>query len=923
MIRLGTTSSVYIGVILACMMYAVNSVSHTRVKLINNEYHNIVIAIEETVPEDLDLLDRIQEVFTGASAFLCEITRYRAYFKSISILVPRSWTDNAEYETQEFETYGTSDIRIDGGIHHGPYVMKPTPCGEVGDYMHLTTKYLKDPIIAAIYGSYEHAIVHEWGHLRYGVYDEYPGGNTGAPYFYSTGNGGIEATRCSTAVTGVMKNRFTRADCAYINNYPEDDCYFYDSNVSTAFSGSLMYRQYLPQIIHFCDNKTFADTAGSIHNVESPSKQNKLCDEKSVWEIMREHVDFADGANPPRAGCDVTVPEFRFVKQRGSRIAMVLDVSGSMAGERIIKLGQVVNIYITDWVSNGDELGMVEFSDSATTLSQLVTIDASTRAQLSALIPTTTDGSTSIGAGLLKGIEVLQDGDISRLGGCLLVVSDGEENTSPYISEVIPTLIAKGICVDVIAFSEQASLNLELLPTSTGGRAFFYSESATSNALNEAFAAIATRGQSVLQQSIPLYSNTIAIDGGTTFVFSFVIDASIGINTELVFNYLQLTDIDVTLQAPNGSTVDNNSPFYDLDSTFKVLRIKVPGIAEVGTWNVSIKNPSMSTEHVGVTVQSKSSVPGEYPITVTSEWSTNTVTPPEKLILYVTVSKGITPVLNAHVVATVERPSGDSVQLIMADSGGGADITKDDGVYSSYFTAFAGVERYSVKVEVTNTGDDTVISPSRVVGFGSITNPDLPSTGQQPEDESTGTFQRIANGGSVTCDGSSACSGLNDLYPPAKIVDLQVTKISYDDRNITLQFTAPGDDLDFGNATSYEIWMDTDFSAMFSNYENTTNTTQDLFVEGVLSSPKSPGQTEVFNIVVPTQGDITYVFCVVAIDDGGNKSPRSNIVSASMKYFPQRSSNLLFILATIASVLVVVIVVTVAIYVIRRCVQGG
>ncbi|XP_006813357.1 calcium-activated chloride channel regulator 1-like [Saccoglossus kowalevskii] len=836
MSRFGLTSTVCMCVILACTIFTVSSVSHTKVTLINNEYHDIVIAIEDNVPEDKALLDKIQEVFTDASAFLCEITRYRAYFKSITILVPKSWTDDPQYETHNYETYETSDIRIDDTDHDGPYVMKPTPCGEVGDYMHLTADYLMDSTIADSYGIYSHVIVHEWGHLRYGVYDEYPGGNTGAPYFYSSGSGDIEATRCSTAVTGVMKNKVTGADCVYINNYPEDDCRFYDSG---SFTGSLMYRQYLSQLIHFCDNETFADTLESIHNVESPSKQNRLCEEKSVWEIMREHVDFADGANPPGAGCDatLTLPEFRIVKQQGSRIALVLDVSGR----------------------------------------------------------------------LVKGIEVVQDGDSSRLGGCLVVVSDGEENTSPYIYEVIPTLIAKGICVDVIAFSEQASLNLELLPTSTGGRAFFYSESATSNALNEAFATIATRGKSALEQAVPLYSNTIVINGYDTSGFSFDIDASIGMDTEFLFNYLQYTAIEVTVHTPNGSTIDKDSSFYNLDSTFKLIRIKIPGIAEVGTWTVSISNPSSSTEYVGVIVQSKSSTPGEYPITVTSEWSANTITPPEKLRLYATVSKGIMPVLNAHVVATVERPSGDSVQLIMTDNGGGADITKDDGVYSSYFTAFAGSDRYSVKVEVTNTGGDTVISPSRVVGFGSLTNPDLPSTGQQPEDESTGKFQRAANGGSVTCDGSTACSGYYDLYPPAKIVDLQVTKVSYEDRGITLQFTAPGDDLDFGNATAYEIWMHTDFSTMSSNHEDTTNTTQDHFVEGVLSSPQSPGETETFTIVVPNQGEITYVFCVVAIDDGGNKSPRSNIVSASMKYFPQ--TNYLVVVLIISAIVIVLIAI--------------
>nr|XP_002739811.1 PREDICTED: calcium-activated chloride channel regulator 4-like [Saccoglossus kowalevskii] len=345
-------STVYMCVILACTMYTVDSVSNSRVTLVNNEYHDIVIAIEENVPEDLALLDKIQEVFTDASAFLCEITRYRAYFKNITILVPKFWSDNVQYEMPSFESYYTSDIRIDNSDYDGPYVWKSTPCGELGEYMHLTADYLTDSTIGDNYGDYDKVIVHEWGHLRYGVYDEYPGGNTGAPYFYANSNGDIEATRCSTAVTGDMVNLNTGQPCAFVNNYPEDDCYFYDDRNVATFTGSLMYRQYLPQkrrlrrgrtgqyqrkiktlrikyrevtehnnrsgrdpktmpfwdelhkildgrpafnpqtpvfllsekLIHFCDNDTFADTPGSIHNIESPSKHNILCDEKSVWE---------------------------------------------------------------------------------------------------------------------------------------------------------------------------------------------------------------------------------------------------------------------------------------------------------------------------------------------------------------------------------------------------------------------------------------------------------------------------------------------------------------------------------------------------------------------------------------------------------------------------------------------------------------
>ncbi len=43
----------------------------------NNEYQNMLIAISENVKEDEDLVTRIKEVFTEASQFLYQATRYQ------------------------------------------------------------------------------------------------------------------------------------------------------------------------------------------------------------------------------------------------------------------------------------------------------------------------------------------------------------------------------------------------------------------------------------------------------------------------------------------------------------------------------------------------------------------------------------------------------------------------------------------------------------------------------------------------------------------------------------------------------------------------------------------------------------------------------------------------------------------------------
>ena len=45
-----------------------------------------------------------------------------------------------------------------------------------------------------------------------------------------------------------------------------------------------------PQVSLFCDN-----TDEQRHKADAPNKQNARCNQRSVWEVMRENDDFAGG----------------------------------------------------------------------------------------------------------------------------------------------------------------------------------------------------------------------------------------------------------------------------------------------------------------------------------------------------------------------------------------------------------------------------------------------------------------------------------------------------------------------------------------------------------------------------------------------------------------------------------------------------
>ncbi|XP_071492562.1 calcium-activated chloride channel regulator 1-like [Diadema antillarum] len=143
------------------VLFAISSVSSlessSRVYLnvTDRGYQDLLIAIQPGVSESYfpQLLDEIKEAFTAASRQLYIATRRLAYFKTIRILVPADWADSAEYQQVTWETYDTSDVRINSDGNDQPETQQPGQCGEPGMYMRLSPSYLTNSEVTNRYGS--------------------------------------------------------------------------------------------------------------------------------------------------------------------------------------------------------------------------------------------------------------------------------------------------------------------------------------------------------------------------------------------------------------------------------------------------------------------------------------------------------------------------------------------------------------------------------------------------------------------------------------------------------------------------------------------------------------------------------------------------------------------------------------------------
>nr|XP_002731898.1 PREDICTED: calcium-activated chloride channel regulator 1-like [Saccoglossus kowalevskii] len=797
-------------------VYGINGRAHITLEC--NGYTGLLIAIHEQVPEDLEILERLRVIFTDASKFLYEASRHYAYFHDVTILVPETWSDDPAYERATWETYDIANVLVDEENPewwHNPYTKQTLPCGKPGEYIHITPKWITDVDFSTyLWGDSGKVIIHEWGHLRWGLFDEYP--TSPEENFYFDENGRTEPTRCSESVTGVSLDSSkgwtkcnTDPDSGVL---PEPTCLFYPFLEDNPATASYLYAQYLEGVVGFCHDDPDKDP-DARHNRLANNQQNKQCGHRSCWEVMREHTDFVDST--PTNIVD-TLPFFKVVIERHIRSVLVMDVSGSMfTDDRIHLLVQAATRYIRYTLPLGSWLGMVEFSTSSRITLPLTQItDDQVREDLIDMLPKIVNGHTCIGCALLDGIEVLDRSTEGTEGGRLFLITDGLENYEPFINDVIGGVIKSGVVVDTLALSDEADPQLTMLSQVTGGRSYYYSESEISTALHDAF-------------------------------ISSVVD-----------------------KTPSSS--------------------RTP--VQIGAWTYKIMNDDSQARLVEIAVESKSSEKEEIPMKLTCTVDSPLVveTPPYTAI-YAELRKGHSAVINAKVVANVERPGSNSdVKLRLFDNGGGADITSDDGVYSAYFLDFVNTEdcitacRYNVKVESIDTEGRTGVQKFSL-GSGALPTNYSVIPSRSNTLTHVGDFDRTSSGGVIQLADSIIIDDdylAADNFPPSRIVDLGIKELNLPD-NVQLKWTATGDDLDQGKASRYDLRFSTSFSELFSFFYQCSRINDSMLTEGTLLSPRKAGFPESVTVSITTSDSAVYYFAIIAVDDAGRSGNISNIVSVS------------------------------------------
>ncbi|XP_066450836.1 calcium-activated chloride channel regulator 1-like [Eleutherodactylus coqui] len=849
----------------------------SMVKLTNGGYDDIVIAVNPNVQEDLKIIEKIKEMVKEATSFLFDATGKRLYIKSVKILLPKSWTAN-NYGRPKTETYDKADIIIDSpNLKYGdePYTQQYGQCGDPGQFIHLTQKFVTDDSVIQTYGPRGRVFVHEWAHLRWGVFDEY---NLDKP-FYISENGKVEATRCSADIEGAYRIRRCQGtlSCKIDNckidpntGLYEEGCLFVPKQFQTV-TASLMYMQSIPPVINFCND--------SNHNIEASNLQNEKCNFRSTWDVIASSADIK--STQPSPGLTIPDPTVTVLQFSDRVITLVMDVSGSMAtSNRIGRLYQAADVFLMQIIEIDSHVGMVTFSSSASTISSLVQIKSDVQRQnLRKLLPTVASGGTNICSGLQAGIQVnLQSG--SSDGTEVLLLSDGEDNFDTNLCA--QKIIQSGAIIHVIFLGTAEEPKLKEIAKATGGTIYLATDKVDNNGLINAFSAVSANDGDITKQSIQLESTALSLQPAGCLNGTVFIDTTVGNETFFLVTW-QTTVPNINLQDPKGKTY--TSAEFVSDNTAKSSRLAIPGTAERGPWNYNLCNSRTSAEILGLVVNSKASDANVPPIVVNAHMNQDTNQYPNPMVIYASVSQGLIPVSGAKVTANVEPVTGSIETLELLDNGAGPDLIKNDGIYSRYFTQFSANGRYGLKVRVENNNkakSRLVLPKNRALYIpGYIINDTVTLNPPRPEipDEglTVGEFSRTASGGSfVVSNVPAAGTPPQDIYKPDKISDLAANIVK---DTILLSWTATGDDLDQGTASSYDLRMNINPSDLRTNFSGSTP------INITALSPSPAGSTETFSFVpeniVIKNGTILY-FALVAIDKVSQQSDVSNIAQAAL-----------------------------------------
>lgn len=360
-------------------------------------------------------------------------------------------------------------------------------------------------------------------------------------------------------------------------------------------------------------------------------------------------------------------------------LSIVLDTSGSMRasdanwdGSEIPRIEALRQSLIREVIPRLEaQTSIVEFNSNAEIVHPLTDVDDASRNELEESVRGLSQGGqTTIGGGMRLGMETIEDEPGEKT---MFLLSDGEENATPMVADVLPELQSAGIEVYTIGIGSDIDEDqLEHIAEETGGDVAIDPEV---EELREFYRQMVGEAQN--RQT--LSSTEDELDEDDSLEDDCKVDSSCE-DAQFSMSY-EGSEMDLIVTDPQGNQITEGT---DIDhregEATEVWSVDDP---EPGEWSYEVKVRQVDApQETLAQATANSTVDGELFVSDDLYEATGFFR------IQLVVSEGLERYRGANARAEIRPPSGtddDVIDLALNDDGRGPDDVANDGIYSNYF----------------------------------------------------------------------------------------------------------------------------------------------------------------------------------------------------------------------------------------------
>ena len=397
-------------------------------------------------------------------------------------------------------------------------------------------------------------------------------------------------------------------------------------------------------------------------------------------------------------------PRFVYEFPARKRFVVVLDRSSAMGLNNRWSLlhGQLFR-FISSLPSDA-EVGLVTFGATAEVVLKPTLLSGDNREGVYGRIPRRIleDDAACLECAIRLASRTLALGGRAS-GGSILLITATKTRPADF-SALVQTIEEESHQLQMITFEESTFYDVRHLPGQFG-KTFIVHENShdvLSSAVNisDIFTSVLRQAADIQLQKF--HHDLKMTDDSNMVAGNFIVEESLRNNLWVEISSPEQDDIErFELTNPTGEVFQ--FPKFE----HELVYFKLTGLQEPGIWSYKAKL-FQKTQHSRVSVQAMGE-PSNEDWARLEAWTSvdhegvNALDTP--VMLYARVTRNLSPVVNATVLATVHRPGAvEPITIALRDTGSGyPDITRGDGVYSAYFTQFSSEPGfYSVVVTASN-----------------------------------------------------------------------------------------------------------------------------------------------------------------------------------------------------------------------------